>query len=171
LSCFVPPPPPAGLGEGFVCCVSLAASAEGSVVCTASSAVLRTLVLTEGSVLGQLLACDELASPLLPAAAAAALLDDPPPAPPLPLPAVALPLLFFCLPCGAPHETHHAVSGKSNGNAASLSPPKCNAMEPGVWARVERAAPSSSPPPRALPPRSAPPPCGPPTRSPRRCVV
>ena len=118
LSCFVPPPP-AGLGEGFVCCVPLAASAEGSVACTASCAVLRTLALPEGSVLGQLLPCDELASPLLPAAAAA-LLDGPPPTPPLPLPAVALPLSFFCLPCGAPRETHHAVSGENNGNAASL---------------------------------------------------
>jgi hypothetical protein len=62
-----------------------------------------------GVALGRLLPCDELPSPLLPAAAA--LVDGPPPAPPLP--ALALPLPLWCLPCGAsavPRACHDALN-------------------------------------------------------------
>jgi hypothetical protein len=58
-----------------------------------------------GGALGRL-----LPSPLLPAAAAA-LVDGPPPAPPLP--ALPLPLLIGCLPCGAsaiPRARHDALN-------------------------------------------------------------
>jgi hypothetical protein len=83
-------PPPAG------CCVSLAASAEGSTACTASSTVLRRPALADGGVLGRLTSPrDVLASPLL-LPAAAALLDGPPPPPPFDL-ALALLLLALLL--------------------------------------------------------------------------
>jgi hypothetical protein len=90
-------PPPAG------CCVSLAASTEGSAACTASSTVLWRLALADGSVLGRLPSPrDVLASPLL---LPAAWPDGPPSASPL-----ALPLPFCCLPfcCDTPpeHTTH-----------------------------------------------------------------
>jgi hypothetical protein len=54
-------------GSGSVCCALVAASAT----CTAGSSVLRPMM-RAGGALGRLLPCDELASPLLPAAAAAA---------------------------------------------------------------------------------------------------
>jgi hypothetical protein len=60
-------PPAAGWGSGSVCCALVAASAT----CTAGSSVLRPMM-RAGGALGRLLPCDELASPLLPAAAAAA---------------------------------------------------------------------------------------------------
>ena len=89
-----------------------------------------------GGALGRLLPCDELPSPLLPAAAAA-LLDGPPPAPLLP--AVALPLPF--LRCDAPHAP--STSGSERGgahscdrNAASLTT-QLHAVEPNVGRGVE----------------------------------
>ena len=81
-----------------------------------------------GGALGRLLPCDELPSPLLPAAAAA-LVDGPPPAPPLP--ALALPLPF--LRCGAPHPPRQAVGGETLTRATETphrSPPNCTLWSP-----------------------------------------
>jgi hypothetical protein len=74
-----------------------------------------------GGALGRLLPCEELPWPLLPAAA---LVDGPPPAPPLP--ALALPLPFCCLPCGAPHPPSTSRSERGGAhpcdrNTASLT--------------------------------------------------
>jgi hypothetical protein len=89
-----------------------------------------------GGALGRLLPWDELHWSLLPAAAAA-LVDGPPPAPLLP--ALALPLPFFC---GAPHAPSTSAGSERGGahpcdrNAASLTT-QLHAVEPNVGRGVE----------------------------------
>jgi hypothetical protein len=91
-------PPPAG------CCVPLAASAEGSTACTASSTVPRRPALADGSVRGRLLSPrDVLVSPPPPLCRTARhpLRHHRPW--PLPLP----------LCCAQPLRAHHALSGEA----------------------------------------------------------
>jgi hypothetical protein len=82
-----------------------------------------------GGALGRLLPCEELPWPLLPAAA---LFDGPGPAPLLP--ALAVPLSFFCLPCGAPSTSCSERGGAHpcDKNAASRTPPNCTLWSP-MW--------------------------------------